>query len=331
MPQFSKAFSDAPELPPEVPLNYAPVSFSFPITWSLLTEPFAAPSPVPIVAEHRVAEVAAITPELGERLPSLDGALDTDQWEMVIPKMARPEPSDWPAPRFDLDMDKPRAPLTRKIALVAGLSAAGLAAAFYTGTGHPRPPEAPAPDIVVSGPALPVALAGWINDFAVYPSSNGASNGAPSDWVRRVSVMRGSLALTDFRMEFQAEIEARAMGWAFRVKDPRNYYVMRLEIVKAGPTNQMALQRFAVVDGQEQPRIQIPLMMAPGPDTIYQIRMDALGNRFRTWIQGQQVDEWVDDQLSAGGVGLYAERGEHSTLVGNMAVFPLTVKHGEGS
>ena len=37
-------------------------------------------------------------------------------------------------------------------------------------------------------------------------------------------------------------------------------------------------------------------------------------------MQDQKVDEWTDDRLKTGGVGLYSDRGERMPLVGTVNV-----------
>ena len=61
-------------------------------------------------------------------------------------------------------------------------------------------------------------------------------------------------------------------------------------------------------------------------DTMYKIRFDAVGDHFTTYVQDEKVDEWTDDRVKTGGVGLYSERGEVATLKGGMSVLPLVVK-----
>jgi hypothetical protein len=54
--------------------------------------------------------------------------------------------------------------------------------------------------------------------------------------------------------------------------------------------------------------------------------MDAVGNRFTTWIQDQKVDEWTDNQIDAGGVGLYYDNGDSAKLRDTLNVIPLKLK-----
>jgi hypothetical protein len=86
------------------------------------------------------------------------------------------------------------------------------------------------------------------------------------------------------------------------------------------------LVRFAVLNGEEQPRTQIPLPMPVRLDTLYKVRVEALGDHLTTWVQDQKVDEWTDGSISAGGIGLYNERGERGSLKDRVSVTPLMSK-----
>jgi hypothetical protein len=43
-------------------------------------------------------------------------------------------------------------------------------------------------------------------------------------------------------------------------------------------------------------------------------------------VQDQKADEWTDDQLKRGGVGLFSEDGERAVLQGAFKVVPLMRK-----
>jgi hypothetical protein len=138
--------------------------------------------------------------------------------------------------------------------------------------------------------------------------------------------LRSSQTLTDYRIEMQAQIETKAIGWVFRAADPKNFYVTKLEIVKPGLEPSIALVRFAVIDGEEQVHAQLPLPMKVRRDTMFKIRFDAVANHFTTYVQDQKVDDWTDDRVKTGGVGLYSERGEVAALKGGMSIVPLVVR-----
>jgi hypothetical protein len=86
------------------------------------------------------------------------------------------------------------------------------------------------------------------------------------------------------------------------------------------------LERFAVIDGDEQPHSAVALSVPVTPGNRYQIRFEAVGNRFITWIQGRKVDEMTDGRIKSGGIGLYRERGETAALVGSMKAVPIALK-----
>src|SRR5579885_3398890 len=202
----------------------------------------------------------------------------------------------------------------------AGIAAGGVLALavilFAVSRGGAARPVSAAPQIV-EGPALSAVESGWITDWGAEPG------------VRReheISVLRPSLNLTDYRLQFEAQIESKALGWVYRAQDGKNYYVNKLEIVKPGLDPAIALVRFAVINGQEQPRAQLPLALPVHLDTLYKIRFDAVGDRFTTYVQDQKVDEWTDDRLKMGGIGLYNERGERMSLKGTVNVVPLVIK-----
>jgi hypothetical protein len=240
---------------------------------------------------------------------------------------AAPEPQ---APRFPAPLAKPytsadldlpsltlhtregfwsRLPLAGKIGLALALALAigGLIYALTQG-GTARAGSAGAR--IVEGTALSAGESAWISDW-----------GGRRD--HQISLLRPSLNLTDYRMKFEAQIDNKPLGWVYRAKDEKNYYVNKLEIVKPA----LMLVRFAVIDGQEQARVETPLIMALRSDSVYNVRFDAVGDRFTTYVQDQKVDEWTDGRLKAGGVGWYSERGERMLLKGAVNVAPLKIQN----
>jgi hypothetical protein len=170
---------------------------------------------------------------------------------------------------------------------------------------------------IVEAPAITAAEGGWITDWGAEPGVRK---------VRELSVLKPSLNMTDYRIEFEAQIESKALGWIYRAKDAKNYYVSKLEIVKPGLEPGVALVRYAVINGEEQPHSQIPLTMPLRIDTLYKVRFDAIADHFTTWVQDQKIDDWTDARLKTGGVGLYSDRGERINLKGSMRVAPLVLK-----
>lgn len=130
----------------------------------------------------------------------------------------------------------------------------------------------------------------------------------------RLALYQPSIALSDYRLEFQGQIESKAMGFVFRAADPKNYYATKILIVKPGPEPSVAMVRYAVIHGQEGPKTQIALPMRFRSDMIYKLLVTVQGEHFTVLINGQLADAWSDDRLKSGGVGFFAEKGEISHL-----------------
>jgi hypothetical protein len=204
--------------------------------------------------------------------------------------------------------------LSRTVKATAGL-AAGLALAagfFFLKSNGGSTANAP---IVEAGPPLPNAPDDWLQNFS--PDSRRP---------RRVSLLRASGDLTDYRVEFESAIQSKAAGWMYRAKDPQNFYVSKVEIQKPGSEPAVVASHYAVINGEELAHTRVPVPPAAGSDPVYKIRFQAVGNHFTTWVQDQKVDDWTDDRIKAGGAGLYSEDGERSALRSSFKVVPLMRK-----
>lgn len=204
-----------------------------------------------------------------------------------------------------------RLPATARLGVAAGLLALIAGGIFLTSRGSSAPTAASQgfPEV---GP--PITDAGWATDwFSDGPASKGA---------RHVDVLRGSLTLRDYRVEFEGQIERQAIGWVFRA-NAKNFYVEKIAIAGPGFAPPVELVRFAVLDGKEQPREKFRLPFKVHLDTMYKVRMDAIGDHFSTWIQDQKVDEWTDARIPVGGVGLYYDSGDVPKLKDSINVMPL--------
>jgi len=129
-----------------------------------------------------------------------------------------------------------------------------------------------------------------------------------------LAIFKPTLELTDYRFEFLAEIDQKAMGWAFRAEDLNNYYAMKFVVVKPGPLPLIHIVRYAVINGKEGPHVEKPLPITVRPDMLYRIQITARGGDFTTMAQGQVVDFWSDTRLAHGGIGFFCNRGERARL-----------------
>jgi len=125
---------------------------------------------------------------------------------------------------------------------------------------------------------------------------------------------RPSLKLSDYRVEFQGQIESKSLGWVFRAADPDNYYAMKLTLVSSGFPQKVALVKSMILHGRETELGRIPLTLPVTSDTVFNVRVDVRGPHFNTFIQGQAADTWTNDQLKTGGVGFLNERSERGKI-----------------
>jgi hypothetical protein len=157
-----------------------------------------------------------------------------------------------------------------------------------------------------SGPSIIMGEGGWVENWAGDP--NGLHAG------REITIYRPSLKLSDYRLEFQGSIDTKSVGWVFRAADPQNYYAMKLMTVSSGLSPKVALFKYLVANGKQTQVGRVPIELAVQQDTVFNIRVDVRGPQFTTYIQGQQVDSWTDDQLKIGGAGFLNEREERGKV-----------------
>jgi hypothetical protein len=153
------------------------------------------------------------------------------------------------------------------------------------------------------GPSIMMGEGGWITDWG--GDTRGQNRG------RRITMYRPSLTLSDYRIEFQARIESKSIGWVFRAASQDNYYAMKIQQASPG---RLELAKFQMINGSQQQFSSVQLPADIRPDALLTVRVDVRGPRFSTSVQGQPVDNWTDDQLKSGGVGYLNDRGERAHI-----------------
>ncbi len=193
---------------------------------------------------------------------------------------------------------------TVKLAIAAVLVALCITIYFVSG-GKPQAPAVnPAAD--KAGPSIMVGSGGWVEGWAGDP--------ADAHYGRQITIYRPSLKLSDYRIEFKGDIETKSLGWVFRAADPENYYAMKLAIVTPGVQPKIALLKYVVLHGRETQAGRVPIDLNVQFETLYSVRVDVRGPKFTTYVQGQLVDTWTDDQLKSGGMGFLNEREERGRI-----------------
>lgn len=129
-----------------------------------------------------------------------------------------------------------------------------------------------------------------------------------------LAIYRPSLELSDYRLEFLAQIDQKAMGFVFRASDLSNYYAVTFVIAQPGPLPVVELVRYGVIKGKEGPHVVRRLPMVVRNDTWYRVRLDVRGQDFTLMIQDQVADYWSEGRLKQGGIGFFCGRGERARL-----------------
>lgn len=143
---------------------------------------------------------------------------------------------------------------------------------------------------------------GWANTWT-YDATGFARPG-------RLAVLAGSAPLADYRLEFLAEIDKKAVAWVFRAADSRNYYAFKLLESKRPTGTAFSIVRYAVVGGHERSRIQLPLPVTASAKSMFRVRQEIRGDQFTTYLDGRVIDTWSDASLPSGGFGFFADPGE---------------------
>ena len=192
---------------------------------------------------------------------------------------------------------------------IGGVAVVLCLGAYLIFGGKPAPtpnPAAAAATADKAGPSIMVGSGGWVEGWAGDPAGEHLR--------RQITIYRPSLKLSDYRVEFTGEIEHKSLGWVFRATDPDNYYIMKLAYTTPGLDPKIGLLKSVVINGKETQVGKTPINLSVRLDTQYSIRMDARGSKFTTYVQGQLVDTWNDDQLKVGGVGFLNEREERGRV-----------------
>ncbi len=306
-PAASEPFAEAPRKTEAVPqervepvstrprqvVNFMPVRLRLAPPPNSGPQDICRPTPFPPAApELPVVHMNPLRPRLGfEAAPEpRRGAEQLDQGSAPAPE---------PVLALGASVEKRnRLPLILSVAGALVLVGGGGAFLFTRGNGSP-----PAAHRRTHAAPAPIAEADWSTDWSGKPPRG-----------ERFSILRPSLTMSDYRIEFQGQIESKSLGWIFRAADPNNYYALRLEIAKPGPMADIALTRTVVEEGQSKDRARIPLRKKFARDTVFKIRTDVEGSTFRTWIQGELVDTWSDSRFKTGAFGLLTDEAGRAKL-----------------
>ncbi len=136
--------------------------------------------------------------------------------------------------------------------------------------------------------------------------------------VNGLSLRQDTLGLEDFRYDFDAKIEKKAVGWVVRAPDLENYYAFKLVETRRKASLSYVMLRYVVLNGErvaEDSGVEIPV---PGhltrPDDFNRVSVRVRDNQITTLINGWGVDFWKDSRLERGGVGFLSDEGESALI-----------------
>jgi len=312
--------------PIKVPAPHAPVESAKPAAAAKVETPVPAAKPGerPVAPPPAAVKAAEAVPSKPEVAPKQD---ETKKPEAASASPATPPPTkedsapkplgqDEVLPSFGSIQASPSFLGSLKLKLGIGIVLIAGVCTAYLGWGSK--PHKPAPASDGAGPSIIMGEGGWVEGWGGDPSNVHTG--------RQITIYRPSLTMADYRIEFQGMIETKSLGWVFRAADAQNYYAMKLTEVSGGATPKIELFKYLVANGRQTQVGRVPIDLPARPDTYFSVRIDVRGPQFTTYMQGQQVDVWTDDQLKTGGVGLLNERDER----GQVKAVSIRILNGAG-
>ena len=124
-----------------------------------------------------------------------------------------------------------------------------------------------------------------------------------------------SQGLSDYRLDFLAQIDARGVSWAYRAKDRANYMAARLRVIKPGPRPVLTLVRYAVSGGVKGKAVELPLQVMVH-NTPFQVTFEASGDSYRLAVEGERWTSGPKPAPAPGGSGSSAKRASAPASTG---------------
>jgi hypothetical protein len=156
-----------------------------------------------------------------------------------------------------------------------------------------------------------------IDDFTAGVSEHWDSAGLVSDEsgtarVTGFALNRNTMELAGYRLDFDAKIAARGMGWIIGAADERNYYAFKLEEINSKQGKKYRFVRYLVAGGEVAgaDRVQVDVPVELNEEDFNRISVRLRDNRIATFINGTGVDYWQAEEPPQGGVGFFTENNE---------------------
>ena len=138
--------------------------------------------------------------------------------------------------------------------------------------------------------------------------------GSPGNHLASLRLWDRSTSLHNYQMDFQGRMEKNSLQWAIRAADGSNYYATKLLMTRPAPQINAAVQRYAMVDGSPSESLQQPVFALLERDKPYRISVTVQDSTFTTYLNGQRISRFTDDQLAKGGVGFFEDPGDPQVI-----------------
>ncbi len=167
---------------------------------------------------------------------------------------------------------------------------------------------------VTAGLLISLLLNGVQAPLRVHASFDGQRTDFAVAQPARLRLWTPTLAARDYSLEFRGTVVRKALGWAFRAQDARNYYATKIVILRPGEISGAHIVHYGVQAGRQFARAQMPIPMALHSNRPYRIQVDVDEASFSTRIDGVVVDRWTDHRIPSGGVGFFSDGGEFARI-----------------
>ena len=135
-----------------------------------------------------------------------------------------------------------------------------------------------------------------------------------------VTLHRETLNLTNYKLQFEAKIQSKAVGWVVRAVDDVNYYAFKLNKTVREGSSEYNLVRYAVTQGKPaSPVSPIAVPAEFAREDFNRISVRLRGDQIDTLLNGKGIDYWKDSLFETGGIGFLAGEGE-AALIRKVAV-----------
>jgi len=152
-------------------------------------------------------------------------------------------------------------------------------------------------------------LGDW-DTLALHNNIDDPRNTLTSPDIPKVGTLRlwsKSVALQNYEMEFQGQVEKRSLSWAVRASDQNNYYGTKLMITRPGVSPNASIIHFTIMNGHEVDSHTEAAQVTLEKGKNYRVRVSAEDNHFNTYLDGQLIGHWSNEKLHRGGVGFFVD------------------------